>query len=326
MSSLKNIPGKTINLQEDYSSMKKEDLSQSNILLDDKFSTSCTFPKIPYSGKNTEEIMNNEKLILKPIPFYRNTIGLYNNNYFCLNSIRPFPNFYFINQNSNPNLINQIIFPNNIYSTYPFYPLNNLENPLLMSKPTSFPTLSNNQNLIFDNINDNQFIMNKNNNFLLNNKRKINFKNNSVNKDNINNDNAQKSKIEILKISKKKKNMFNVYHKSQYIYKTRKKRINKSFIGASKFYCGHKGCELDFSTKNQLNFHHFKMSIECHKDTIYLLQMISLIKKLLLKQKKDQTKEKNEIIEKLSLLYKETMKNIPLQDYIDNIVGFDLEN
>ena len=328
LSSLKNIPGKIINLQEGYSSLKKEDLYQSNALLDEKFSTSFSFPKITFSDKYKEENINNEKSILKPIPFYRNTIGYHNNKYFDLNPIKSFPNFYINNQNSNQNLITQIIVPNNAYLTYPFYPLINIENPF---KSISFPMLSKSQNLIFNNINNNAkktFIMNKdNNNFLLHKKRKQNFENNSANiKENINTNNPKNSKLEIFKIPKIKKNMFNVYHKSQYVYKTRKRRINKSLIETTKLSCGHKGCELGFSTKNQLNFHHFKMSIECHKDTIYLLKMISLVKKILLKQKKDQSKAKNQILEELSLLYKETMKNITQQEYIDNIIGFNLEN
>ena len=83
--------------------------------------------------------------------------------------------------------------------------------------------------------------------------------------------------------------------------------------------CGHEGCEGDFKTKKQLVFHHYKMSIECHNDTIALLKLISYIKKLL-------KKENNINIEKYSLLYKEAMNNIPLDAYINAITGYNFED
>ena len=69
------------------------------------------------------------------------------------------------------------------------------------------------------------------------------------------------------------------------------------------------------------------MSIECHYDTITLLKMIYSVKKLLLKHvKKNNEINNNNICEKYSLLYKETMNTIPFEEYIETIAGFNLED
>ena len=52
--------------------------------------------------------------------------------------------------------------------------------------------------------------------------------------------------------------------------------------------------------------------------------MISSIKELLLKHEKKGKNIKN--IEKFSLLYKETMKNISLDEHIETIAGFNFED
>ena len=66
------------------------------------------------------------------------------------------------------------------------------------------------------------------------------------------------------------------------------------------------------------------MSIECHNDTINLLKMINSVKEILLKKKN--FKENENIFNKFSELYKETMKNISLPEHIETLVGFNFED
>ena len=113
----------------------------------------------------------------------------------------------------------------------------------------------------------------------------------------------------------------------EYIYRRRKKRIKKKLnLNLFKFNCSHNGCDGAFKTKKQLVYHHSKMSAGCHNDKISLLKMISLVKKLLLQQDKKGKNNQNKNLKKFSLLYKETMKNIPLVEHIDTIVGFNFED
>ena len=66
------------------------------------------------------------------------------------------------------------------------------------------------------------------------------------------------------------------------------------------------------------------MNLECHNDTINLLKMIFLTKKILLT--KVEENERRKILEKYSELYKETMKNISLDEYIETLVGCNFED
>ena len=121
--------------------------------------------------------------------------------------------------------------------------------------------------------------------------------------------------------------MFNIYKKSKYTFKKRKKRIKSGLnIKNYEINCGHEGCEEVFKTKKQLIFHHYKKSIECHNDTISLLRLILNVKKILLEIDKNDKNKENNILEKYSSLYKETMKKISLDEHIEAIVGFDFED
>ena len=201
-------------------------------------------------------------------------------------------------------------------------------------------------------IKKNNFIQTKNN-FLLNKKRnsdnEINI--NNINNNNIINENKEKEldntkKINIIKNKPKpkstffclkqkpkqnlenpqqKKNLFTTIQKSNYIYRKRKPRKKKLLNGINnRILCGHEGCEGIFKTKKQLVYHHFKMNLECHNDTINLLKMIFLTKKILLT--KVEENERRKILEKYSELYKETMKNISLDEYIETLVGCNFED
>ena len=120
-----------------------------------------------------------------------------------------------------------------------------------------------------------------------------------------------------------KKNLFTIIQKSNYVYKKRKPRKKKLFNGIKKkINCGHEGCEGIFKTKKQLVFHHYKMNSECHNDTINLIKMINLTKKILLKK----VEKKEKFLEKYSELYKETMKKISLEEHIETLVGLNFED
>ena len=119
-----------------------------------------------------------------------------------------------------------------------------------------------------------------------------------------------------------KKNLFTVVQKSVYVYKKRKPRKKKILTGIrNKLKCNHEGCEGIFKTKKQLNYHHYKMNSDCHNDTITLLKMINRVKKILLKKEKSEEYKK-----KFEKIYKETMKNVSLDEHIETLIGFNFED
>ena len=120
-----------------------------------------------------------------------------------------------------------------------------------------------------------------------------------------------------------KKNLFTIIQKSNYVYRKRKPRNKKLFNGIrNKIKCKHKGCEGVFKTKKQLVYHHYKMNVECHNDTINFLKMINSTKILLL----NNYGKKDEISKKYGELYRDTMKTISLDEHIETIVGVNFED
>ena len=355
LSSLKSIPGKIIKLQSDNFQSEKENFNKDKTFNDteEKFSTFNTLSKDIlsreyYYMKAREELCTQNSLFMQYPYNNQAQLEYHTQNYFNSNSLMYLPGLLFPNQN-------YMIYPyNTLNSVCPFKSINcfkefkaNRSNSIFnkMSFPmrkvpiTQIPidisskdddknviTQNKNNNLLnIENINKKINIINndvtKNYNSILNKKRKRTESNNIyflVKKE-------QKKQIANFSF---KKNMFNVYKKSKYVFRKRKKRIKKNLnLNRIKINCSHKGCESVFKTKKQLAFHHYKMNIECHHDTISLLKMIASVKKILLNQVK-KTKEinVNNIWKKYSLLYKETMNNMPLEEYIENIVGFNLED
>jgi hypothetical protein len=356
LSSLKSIPGKIIKLQSCNFQTKKENLDKDKSFNDteEKYSTFNTLSKDMLSNdyyyKKTYEELCSQNSPFKQYPYYKQTqLVNYTQNYFNYNSLMCLPNLLFSNQN---------------YIIYPYKTLNSVYQ---MKSTNCFKEFTvNPSNCIFNKVSipvrnvpvtqipiditekddDNYEIpQNKNNNFLNIeniNKNKINIINNDVIKNNNSVINKKRNRTEsnnicfLVKKEQKKsianlsftKNIFNVYKKSKYVFRKRKKRIKNNFyLNGKKINCSHNGCESIFKTKKQLAFHHYKMSIECHYDTISLLKMISSVKKLLLKQaKKNNEINENHIWEKYSLLYKETMNNIRFEEYIETIAGFNLED
>jgi len=356
LSSLKSIPGKIIRLQSDNFQPKNEDFNKDKSFNDteEKYSTFNTLSKDMLSNEyyytKAREELCSQNPTFRQYPYYNQAqLGYYTQNYFNNNSLIFLPNLMFLNQN---------------YMIYPYKTLNSVYPMQSINCFKEFPT--NSLNFIFNKVSipmrkipvtqipidisakddDNNVIMQNKNNNLLNleniNINKINIINNDVTKNNNSILNKKRNRAEsnniyfLVKKEQKtpivhlssKKNLFNVYKKSKYVFRKRKKRIKKNFnLNRMKINCSHKGCESIFKTKRQLAFHHYKMSIECHHDTISILKMISSIKKLLLKQaKKNNENNENNIWKKYSLLYKETMNNISFEEYIETIVGFNLED
>ena len=333
---------------------------------EEKFTTSSSISKELFCDPFSNEIDKIHKKsyttnsVFKPIPNL--PIKKTTMNYYNLSSMMSFSDFLVPNPNQNYTAFNPLKITNSSFSKNSFYPVNNPDNNLINPINTINPiNIINPVTPFFQNftqiplfteqiIKKNNFIQTKNN-ILLNKKRnadtEININNNNNTKEkkekeldiiknnNIIKNNIQKPKStffcikqkpkQILEIPKKKNNLFITIQKSNYIYRKRKPRKKKLLNGIkNKMKCGHDGCEAIFKTKKQLLYHHFKMSVECHNDTVNLLKMIYLTKKLLLK--KADEKEKEKILKKYSKLYKETMNNISLDEYIETLVGFNFED
>ena len=355
LSSLKSIPGKIIKLQSDNFQSEKENFNKDKTFNDseEKFSTFNTLSKDIlskeyYYMKAREELCTQNSLFMQYPYNNQAQLGYHTHNYFINNSLLFLPGLIFPNQN-------YMIYPYktfnsvcpiksiNCFKEFKVNPSNSVFNkisfPMRKVPVIQIPIEASSKD--DDNSENTQ---NKNNNLLNieNINKKINIINNDVIKNNNSILNKKRNRTEsnniyflVKKEQKKsianssfKKNKFNVYKKSKYVFRKRKKRIKNNLnLNRIKINCSHKGCESIFKTKKQLAFHHYKMSIECHYDTISLLKLIASVKKLLLKKTKNTKKiNVNNIWEKYSLLYKETMNNMPLEEYIETIVGFNLED
>ena len=364
LSSLKSIPGKVVNLQSD--NFINDEFNKKLSYREGKKTTSSSISKVSkdFFCDQIEEKINQKKLnttnsVFKPMfnpPPKKSTMNYYSYNTLlsvpelCLqNQIGNGPNkitnssfsknsFYAMNQNMEPNLnlfnqinignqMNNLNQPNlfnqfNIFNNNPINPFNSLNN--INPLNTNIANIS--PNNIYLNATNNNLILNKKRNLeekeeKKNIKKCIIFKINDSkdNKDNIDNiDNNINSSISS---QPKRNNLFTVIQKSTYKYKKRKPRKKKFFNGIKKkIICSHNGCEATFKTKKQLVYHHYKMNPQCHNDTIYILKMINYLKTLL----KKNNKENN--IKKFGELYKETMKNISLEEHIESLVGFNFED
>ena len=290
-------------------------------------------------------------LMPKPTPF--NPLKITNSS-FSKNSFYPMlnqdnPLINPINSINPINTLNQINPINTITSFFPnFTPMldeqvkkNNYiqtKNNFFLNKKRSADTDINlNTNInINNNINNN---LNNENTEKVQNNNELKENKNIITKNKINTSNKPKAKSTFFCIkqnkiknegekidnSSNKKNMFTVIQKSNYVYRKRKPRKKKQFNGINQTkLCGHEGCEGIFKTKKQLLYHHYKMNIECHNDTIYLLKMMCHVKNILLKN--SNILKKDDIIINISNLYKETMKNISLDEHIETLVGFNFED
>lgn len=255
-----------------------------------------------FSKNSFYPIINPENTLINPINQI-NPINPIN----IINPVTPFfQNYNQINQI--PLITEQLIKKNNFIQT---------KNNFLLNKKRN----SDNE-ININNINNN--IINENKEKELDNTKKINIIKNKPKPKSTFFCLKQKPK-QNLEIPQQKKNLFTTIQKSNYIYRKRKPRKKKLLNGINnRIHCGHEGCEGIFKTKKQLVYHHFKMNLECHNDTINLLKMIFLTKKILLTNVEEN--ERRKILEKYSELYKETMKNISLDEYIETLVGCNFED
>lgn len=261
------------------------------------------------------------------------TNSSFSRNSFCVMNPNLDPNLSLLNQMNTLTQINQInqINQYNFFSQNPFNSfgtLNALNTPTIPLNDIYLNKNNNSNNIktIFlgQKRNSDEKTEEKEKEKIFNNKKNIffqinpqknegnlNLNNNSTN--NILNTNSQETT--------NKRNLFTVIPKSTYNYKKRKPRKRKALTGIKKkLTCSHNGCEGTFKTKKQLLYHHYKMNPQCQNDTIAILKMIYNIKILL----KNNNLEKNK--KKFGELYKQTMKNVSLDDHIETLVGYNFED
>ena len=261
------------------------------------------------------------------------TNSSFSRNSFCVMNPNLEPNLSLLNQMNTLTQINQISQINqyNFFSQNPFNSfgtLNALNTPTIPLNDIYLNKNNNSNNIknIFlgQKRNSDEKTEEKEKEKIFNNKKNIffqinpqknegnlNLNNNSTN--NILNTNSQETT--------NKRNLFTVIPKSTYNYKKRKPRKRKALTGIKKkLTCSHHGCEGTFKTKKQLLYHHYKMNPQCQNDTIAILKMIYNIKILL----KNNNLEKNK--KKFGELYKQTMKNVSLDEHIETLVGYNFED
>ena len=359
LSALKPLKGLLVHLKTDNYLPKHEETNKNLIMTDDKLQTSSTLPKNQLSNEfilydNISKQSFTTESILKPIPCYPNPNKFSQFIYQTqMNPFIHFPNITFNYPDHNDIYCNPAKIPFfHFKQNYPFYnPYKTLTNPEVEYGNDLLITFNdNNKNTQKSAENKKEFIsINKNNNKKINakktdkllNKKRI-FKTHNqfiiddVIKNNnnlINNNEKTRTKTYEFILEKKEpqkedskitpgKNMFSIYKKSKYVFKRRKQRI-KQPLKTIEVKCGHEGCDGVFKTKKHLAFHHYKMSIECHNDTLSLLKLISSVKKIFLKVTENKSEK---IIEKYYSLYKESMNNISLDEHIGAIAGYNLKD
>lgn len=315
LSSLKSIPGKVVNLEQKNYKINQMLSIENNI--SKKITSSSTLTKDIFADNGPEESKLSKKCfttgtVLKPIaqyPIDRTLNFVYHNS---LMSYAPPINFIYPIIMTNPFQQNSLNFIN-IGNNFPNKVFENEHN--FLNKKRQEPEINENEEIEKNNITK------KNVEKPITKRISTKF--------------VKKPKFVSLNMGKKleqKKNLFNVITKSQYIYRRRKPKMKN--LGKNKclnLKCPHPGCDGIFRTKKQAAFHHFKMSVECHNDTINLLKLVQQTKKILFEEMKNfrnekEKEEKIKLFNKYSILYKEAMKNISLDEYIDIITGFNFED
>ena len=260
------------------------------------------------------------------------TNSSFSRNSFCVMNPNLDPNLSLLNQMNTLTQINQInqINQYNFFSSNPFNSfgtLNALNTPTIPLNDIYLNKNNNSNNIknIFlgQKRNSDEKTEEKEKEKIFNNKKNIFFQINSQKKEsNLNLNNSTNNIINTnSQETTNKRNLFTVIPKSTYNYKKRKPRKRKTLTGIKKkLTCSHNGCEGTFKTKKQLLYHHYKMNPQCHNDTITILKMIYNIKILL----KNNNFEKNK--KKFGELYKQTMKNVSLDEHIETLVGCNFED
>jgi hypothetical protein len=261
------------------------------------------------------------------------TNSSFSRNSFCVMNPNLDPNLSLLNQMNTLTQINQInqINQYNFFSPNPFNSfgtLNALNTPTIPLNDIYLNKNNNSNNIknIFlgQKRNSDEKTEEKEKEKIFNNKKNIFFQINPQKKENslnLNNNSTNNIINTNSQDTTNKRNLFTVIPKSTYNYKKRKPRKRKAFTGIKKkLTCSHHGCEGTFKTKKQLLYHHYKMNPQCQNDTIAILKMIYNIKILL----KNNNLEKNK--KKFGELYKQTMKNVSLDEHIETLVGYNFED
>lgn len=103
-------------------------------------------------------------------------------------------------------------------------------------------------------------------------------------------------------------------------YKDKEKSENK-------LKCLHENCDFVFRTLKQKLAHHHKMSPECKKDTIILLNSIRQFKYLLKVLKKKKKVQMNDTTYKYLLTkYEKIMRNLSLSEHVELLTGYFIDN
>ena len=270
LSSLKSIPGKIIKLQSDNFQSEKENFNKDKTFNDseEKFSTFNTLSKDIlskeyYYMKAREELCTQNSLFMQYPYNNQAQLGYHTHNYFINNSLLFLPGLIFPNQN-------YMIYPYktfnsvcpiksiNCFKEFKVNPSNSVFNkisfPMRKVPVIQIPIETSSKD--DDNSENTQ---NKNNNLLNieNINKKINIINNDVIKNNNSILNKKRNRTEsnniyflVKKEQKKsivnssfKKNKFNVYKKSKYVFRKRKKRIKNNLnLNRIKINYSSKGC------------------------------------------------------------------------------------
>ena len=261
------------------------------------------------------------------------TNSSFSRNSFCVMNPNLDPNLSLLNQMNTLTQINQInqINQYNFFSPNPFNSFgtfNALNTPTIPLNDIYLNKNNNSNNIknIFlgQKRNSDEKTEEKEKEKIFNNKKNIFFQINPQKKEsslNLNNNSTNNIINTNSQDTTNKRNLFTVIPKSTYNYKKRKPRKRKALTGIKKkLTCSHHGCEGTFKTKKQLLYHHYKMNPQCQNDTIAILKMIYNIKILL----KNNNLEKNK--KKFGELYKQTMKNVSLDEHIETLVGYNFED
>ena len=105
-------------------------------------------------------------------------------------------------------------------------------------------------------------------------------------------------------------NLFNCYLK-------KKKKRKKIIEVYNKYKCCHPKCDCSYKTEKQLQNHHFKMSQECQQDSVQIIKLIHDSKNILKNIIKHSKKKKS----KFEKLYDDFVNKISLKNYFEFIAG-----
>ena len=272
---------------------------------------------------------------------------LKNNNYlwsdikFTQNS---FTHNIFLYNNENNNMkgnINNLMNNNSKLSQLSYQFSNFMNDDLLKKKKSTTNLLKKNSNGSIQENEINNKSINQESNFFL--EKNINYiKDNKIEiKENININEEEKFENDMVSLgkNKNKKIFFNIekfyddeddtiYHNINNnnknepnilfnCYLKKKKKRKKISEIYNKYKCCHPKCECSYKTEKQLQSHHFKMTQECQQDSVQIIKLIhdskNILKNIIKYNKKKRVK--------FEKLYDDFVNKISLKNYFEFIAG-----